>query len=332
MTATNPSSGHRVFVGTDRVLGELLDEIAEQLAARGHQVVRAAAPGDVEAGPLHALVLTSRTPVLPAFLDAHPEVRGVVFASSGVNSIDVPDATRRGIVVANGATPENHGSMAEATIMLALALRLRLPDRIDALAQGRPRPRPAELDSHSLRGATLGLVGFGRIAREVCLRLAGWGVGPILCHTRTPRHEEWPEVEFVSLERCLGEADIVSVHLPLDPATRGLIGARELGLMRREAVLINTSRGGIVDETALADALRRGDIAGAAIDTFETEPLPGDSPLRGAPNTILTDHVVGHTVEMYRSLVPAGVENTERVLRGERPLSFVNPDVLRTRT
>ncbi|MDT0445412.1 NAD(P)-dependent oxidoreductase [Streptomyces johnsoniae] len=315
-------------MGTDRVLGELLDEIAGQLAARGHRVVRAADPRNVEDGPLDALVLTSRTPVGPSFLDRHPELRGVVFASSGVNSIDVTDATRRGVVVANGATPENYGSMAEATIMLALALRLRLPDRLAALAERRPRPRPAELDSHSLRGATLGLIGFGRIAREVCTRLAGWGTGPILSHTRTPRPGAWPQVDFCSLDRCLTEADIVSIHLPLNDATRGLIGAPELRRMQRGAVLINTSRGGIVDEVALSDALHRGHIAGAAIDTFAVEPLPADSPLRGAPNAILTDHVVGHTVEMYGSLVPAAVENAECILRGERPPYLVNPDAL----
>ncbi|MFF8842756.1 NAD(P)-dependent oxidoreductase [Streptomyces sp. NPDC015127] len=322
----------RVCVGTDRVLDELLDEVAGELARRGHDVVRATDPLLAGDGPLDALVVTSRTRVGPELLDRHPELRGVAFASSGVNSIDVPDATRRGIMVANGATPENHGSMAEATIMLALALRLRLPDRLAAVAEMRPRPRPCELDSRSLRGATIGLVGFGRIAREVCTRLAGWGVGRILCATRTPRPDEWPDVEFCSLDTLLEESDIVSIHLPLTGATRGLLGPEQLKRMRPGAVLINTSRGGIVDEPALADALREGSIAGAAIDTFEIEPLPAESPLRNCPNVMLTDHVVGHTVEMYRSLVPAAVENVERMLRGERPPHLVNPDVLAFRS
>ncbi|MFJ3303929.1 NAD(P)-dependent oxidoreductase [Streptomyces sp. NPDC086549] len=317
----------RVVVGTDRVLDELLDEVADELARRGHDVVRADDPRTVS-GPFDALLVTSRTPVGPDLLDRHPELRGVAFASSGVNSIDVADATRRGIVVANGATPQNHGSMAEATIMLALALRLRLPDRMAALAEGRPRPRPAELDSRSLRGATLGLIGFGRISREVCTRLSGWGVGRILCHTRSPRPDAWPEVEFCELDRLLRESDIVSVHLPLTEGTRGLIGRDQLALMRPDSTLINTSRGGIVDEDALAEALCRGSVAGAAIDTFGIEPLPSDSPLRGAPNAILTDHVIGHTVEMYRSLVPAAVENIEQILTGGRPPFFVNPEVL----
>ncbi|WP_433386888.1 NAD(P)-dependent oxidoreductase [Micromonospora sp. KLBMP9576] len=301
--------------------------MADELTRRGHEVVRADDPSTVTA-PFDALLVTSRTPVGPDLLDRHPELRGVAFASSGVNSIDVHDATRRGIVVANGATPQNHGSMAEATIMLALALRLRLPDRMAALANGRRRPRPAELDSHSLLGATIGLIGFGRIAQEVFARLAGWKVGRILCHTRSPRPEAWPEVEFCPLDRLLRESDVVSVHLPLTGATRGLIGRDELGLMRREATLINTSRGGIVDEEALAECLHQGSIAGAAIDTFRIEPLPADSPLRDAPNAILTDHVVGHTVEMYRSLVPAAVANIEQILTGGRPPHLVNPDAL----
>ncbi|MGW7411302.1 NAD(P)-dependent oxidoreductase [Streptomyces sp. NPDC054863] len=321
--------GHRarVCVGTDRVLDELLDEAADELRRAGHDVVRADDPRTVT-GPLDALLVTSRTPVGPDLLDRHPGLLGVAFASSGVNSIDVADATRRGIMVANGATPQNHGSMAEATVMLALALRLRLPDRIAALAEGRARPRPAELDSHSLRGATLGLIGFGRIAREVCIRLEGWGVGKILCHTRTPRPDAWPQVEFCGLDRLLDESHVVSVHLPLNDVTRGLLGQEQLARMRPDSVLINTSRGGIVDEDALARALHRGSIAGAAIDTFAVEPLPSDSPLRGAPGALLTDHVVGHTVEMYRSLVPAAVDNIERILRGERPPFLVNPEVL----
>jgi phosphoglycerate dehydrogenase-like enzyme len=202
-----------------------------------------------------------------------------------------------------------------------------LADRLTAANRLLPRPRPAELDSRSLRGAALGLIGFGRIAKEICARLAGWGLAAILCHTRTPRPQEWPQVRFCSLDRLLAESDIVSVHLPLDATTRGLVGRPELDRMRRDAVLINTSRGGIVDEVALADALRGGTIAGAAVDTFAVEPLVADNPLRGVPNVLLTDHVVGHTVEMYRSLVPAAVENTERILRGRQPRYPVNPAV-----
>jgi len=318
----------RIHVDADRVLGELLDEIAEQLAHRGHEIVRGvdlrAADAGSDEGPLHVLVVTSRTPVRADFLDRHPELRGVVFVSSGVNSIDVTDATRRGVIVANGATPENHGSMAEATIMLALALRLRLPDRLAAVAEMRPRPRPTELDSRSLRGATIGLVGFGRIAQEVCRRLTGWGVARILCHTRTPRPGEWPDVDFCSLDTCLSESDVLTIHLPLTSATRGLLGPDKLARMRPSSVLINTSRGGIIDEAALAQALQRGSIAGAAIDTFDVEPLPAESPLRNCPNVMLTDHVVGHTMEMYRSLAPAAIENVECILRGERPPFLVN--------
>lgn len=331
MKADDPLAGIGVHVGSDRVLDELMDKVSAELQAKGCAVSRPERPSlaELHDGPDEnaVLVVTSRTAVTKDYLSRHPSVRGVVFLSSGVNSIDIPDATRRGIVVANGATPENQGSMAEATVMLAIALLLRLPERVEAFREERPRPAPSEITSRTLRGATVGLIGFGRIAKEVCRRLEGWGVERILCHTRKPQPKQWPGVTFASLPECLQASHVVSIHLPLTAQTANLVDAQALSLMREDAVLINTSRGGIVDEGALAQALRTGRLAGAAIDTFDIEPAPTGNPLRSCPNVILTDHVIGHTRRMYDSLVAAAVQNVERILRGAVPEYIVNPQV-----
>ena len=311
----------RIAVGRDRVLDELLDDAAGILADHGHTITRMDAPEGLT-GPADALLIASRTPVTPGFLDAHPELKAVIFLSSGTNSIDLDDAARRGVVVANGATQENYSSMAEATIMLASALLLRLGDRLTECAEQRPRPQPSTLRSRMLMGSTLGLIGYGRIARQIPPRLAGWGV-TVLAHSRGATPADAPGVELVGLDELLRRSDVVSLHLALTAQTRGIIGERELGLMRPESYLINTARGGLVDEDALARALREGTLAGAAIDTVEHEPVAADNPLRGCPGLLLTDHIIGHTRQMYDSLVPAAVANLEAVMESETPPGVV---------
>jgi D-3-phosphoglycerate dehydrogenase len=330
-----------VFVGSDHVLDDILSGVAERLATAGLRVVRGPA-----APPPHrtryrpdewpqyfadasVAVISSRTEIPPELMDWAQHLRGVVFASSSTASCDLPAATRAGIAVAAGATPENMESMAEATVMLAVALMLDLPVKQRQLADARPRPAPADITARMLAGSTVGLIGFGRIAREVVARLAGWKPGQILACVRHPeRYGDWPGVSFVDLDRLLAESDVVSLHVPLDAATVGLLGRRELARMKPGAVLVNTSRGGLVDENALVDALRSGRLRGAAIDTFVHEPVPVDHPLRQCENVILTEHIVGHTRELFDSLVPAAVANVTAILAGRRPLHLANREVL----
>jgi D-3-phosphoglycerate dehydrogenase / 2-oxoglutarate reductase len=329
-----------VFVGGDHVLNEVLDSVANQLETEGIRTVRGSAappPQRTEYGPdawpelfgtARVAVVSSRTSITPELMAWAPHLSGVVFASSSTASCDLAAATSAGVLVSSGATWANMASMAEATVMLASALMLDLPSKQRQLADGLPRPPFSELTARMLAGSTFGLVGYGRIAREVVARLRGWDVGEILAYTRSPDANRAPDVRFVRLDDLLAASDVVSLHLPLNASTRGVIGARELDLMRRDAVLINTSRGGLVDEMALFDALAGGRLRGAAIDTFEVEPPSAAHPLRGLPNVILTEHIVGHTRDMFDSLAGAAVDGVRAMLAGQVPINVANPDVL----
>jgi phosphoglycerate dehydrogenase-like enzyme len=319
----------RIFIASDFVLDVALDAAAGSLAQRGYDVVRGprAVPGtktvfdpadhDVLFARSDVLVVTTRSVVDDAILDAAPRLRGIVFPSIGTESLDMTAASARGLIVANGATPENFESMAEATVMLILNLLYDLRGTERVLRDN--APRPAQLSARMLKGKTLGLIGLGRIARGVVARLAGWGVD-IVCHKPGLAPGALPTgVRPVALEELLRSSDVVSVHTTLTASTTGLVGAKELALMKPTAFLINTARGLCVDEDAVHAALARGAIAGAALDAFRVEPLPPDSALRALPNAILTPHMVGHTRELFASFAPACVANVEAILAGRLP-------------
>ncbi len=328
-----------VFVGRDQVLGPTLDAAAVALQRLGHSVIRGHAedpPRVTRYSPAEAneyfrmadaILVSSRTVINADMMRSAPRLRGVAFVSIGSNSIDLAAATELGIVVANGATRENVESVAEASVMLMVALMLDLAGKQRQFSHRLPRPEPSMLSARMVSGSTIGLIGFGRIAQAVAKRLAPWGV-EIIAHRKRRDAGTVPGVEFVGLHELLSRSDVVSVHLPLTPETRGLLGVAELALMKRDAYVINTSRGGIVDEIALAAALNNGDLAGAAIDVFETEPPPADHALRGLENVILTEHTVGCTRELFSSLVPTAVENVVRIVSGREPLHVCNRGVL----
>ena len=333
-----PATSPRVFVGTDFILDEVLDQISDALAARGIEVVRGprAQAGNkpvyshAEYLPLvdraDIILVTTRFKVPPAMLDAAPRLRGVVFPSIGVDTLDIDDASRRGLIVAHGPTPENFIAMAESTVMLMVTLMLEVQRKERELRQS--LPRPAMPSARMLSGKTIGIIGYGRIGRAVAERLAGWGVRLIVHDPHIDASALPSHVSAVDLPALLRESDVVSLHVVLNEETRHMIGAAELRLMKPSAFLINTSRGPVVDEVALHRALAERWIQGAAIDTFEVEPLPADSPLRELDNVILTNHCVGHTREIYESLVPAAVENVTRILAGQPPLYPKNLEVL----
>lgn len=259
-------------------------------------------------------------------MNAAPRLRGVVSAVIGVDTIDMEAANELGLIVGHGAMPENFLGVSESTVMLIAALCLDLHGKETMLRTN--APRPAQLRARMVRGKTIGLIGMGRAARGVVERLAGWDVriqayDPYVSQASAP-----VGVTMVELDHLLRTSDVVSVHVTLTAETRRILGEAELRKMRPDAYLINTARGGAIDEDALYRILRDEVIAGAAIDVFEHEPLPPNSPLRMLDNVILTPHIVGHSQELMAAIPPAAAENVLRLLRGEPPLYVRNPEAL----
>lgn len=242
-----------------------------------------------------ALIIRSATTVDRALLDAAPRLRVVGRAGVGVDNIDLAAATERGIPVLN-APAGNTVSAAELTLALILSLARRVAEADASVRGGRwERSRFAGIE---LRGKTLGLVGAGRIGGEVARRAQAFGMETV-AHDPYLTEERAEEigVERVELQELLERSDVVTLHVPLTASTRGLIGREELARMKAGAFVVNAARGGVVDEEALAEALAEGRIAGAALDVYDREPLPEDSPLRGCPNVLLTPHLGASTAE-----------------------------------
>lgn len=246
----------------------------------------------------------------------------------GVDNIDVEAARELGIRVCN-VPQANAVSVAEYVIMACIFLLRRMEDATAALRRlENPYPALFARGSHEVRGKKLGLVGYGAIAHEVAKRAQGMEME--LLSASAPERERERGLAPGAAERELGvvrlpfeqllrESDVVSVHVPLTATTRDLIAARELALMKPSAFLVNTSRGGIVKEDDLADALAQGRIAGAAVDVFSVEPIRADNPLLGAPNAFLSPHSGGSTNECVIDAIRESIENVDRVLRGEEP-------------
>jgi phosphoglycerate dehydrogenase-like enzyme len=257
---------------------------------------------------------------------AAPRLRAVNSLVIGLETIDVDACTAAGVLVANGAIEENFLGVAEATVMLILALRLDLKAKERAMRTTGTRPLATR--AVLLRERTVGLIGMGRIGRAVVDRLRGFNVR-LLAHD--PFVADAPEgVVLVGLDQLLRESDVVSIHVMLTPGTRGMIGRREIGLMKPEAYLVNTSRGHIVDEHALADALNAGRLAAAAVDTFALEPTPLSNPLFEVDpdRLMLTGHCIAHSARIPGLLVNAAEENVLREASGEVPEYVVNPQVI----
>jgi glyoxylate reductase len=257
-------------------------------------------------------------------------VRLIQQPSTGYDHIDVDACREAGVPVAN-AGGVNAPSVAEYTIMAALILLKRiLYAHAKVVEGGWPQWELMEVGTFDLRGKTWGIIGLGRIGTEVAKRLRGWEVRIVYFDkVRRKDLEEQLGVEYRPLPRLLRESDVVSIHVPLTPETRKLIGERELRMMKPTAVLINPSRGEVVDEEALARALRERWIAGAAVDVYSVEPPPPDHPLvklarEGHPNILLTPHIAGANTDSRAKIIEFSISNIVRVLRGEKPEAVVN--------
>jgi D-3-phosphoglycerate dehydrogenase len=242
----------------------------------------------------------------------------------GYDNVDVDAATAAGIWVAR--VPDfclEDVSDHALALLLSCIRHTALRDR--RIRRGEWK-QIGEHRSHRIVGRTLGLVGFGTIARALLRKVSGLGLERILVFDPYIERREIEAAGAVSsgLRELLKESDYVSVHAPLSPETRGLIGARELGMMKPGAILVNTARGPVVDEKALADALSRGRLAAAGLDVFSEEPLPADSPLRNLENVLLTDHCGWYSEESMVELKSKTASNALEVLKGGRPLYSVN--------
>ena len=303
--------------------------IEPRLTERGYQVTpyrtfEAFAADPAALADADILVAAGNTPCDRALLAGAPKLRAVISPFTGTEGFDEVAATELGILIANGQTPENSESMAEATILLMLAALYDLHGS-EAVMRG-TAPKAARSRAFMLRGKTIGLIGYGNIARAMTVRLAGWGVR-LLAWSRRP-DPTVADVAWTELDDLLRRADVVCVLLSLNAGTHGLLDAARLRRMKPDAVLVNTARGGIIDETALVELARERPAMRIALDTFAIEPLPDDSPLRDLPNTILTPHMVGHTVESHAVLPVVAVDAVERILAGEPPLYVRNPAVI----
>ena len=314
--------------------------IAEEALAKLRGAVRVDTWPDPETPPSHEVIvekvqhvegllclLTDR--VDREVIEAGERLRVISNCAVGYDNIDVAAATAHGILVCN--TP---GVLTDTTADLAWALLMaaarRLPEAERYLRAGRWKSwSPQLMLGHDIYGATLGVVGFGRIGQAVARRAKGFEMRILYTDvSRRPEAEEALGAEFADLPTLLRRSDFVSLHTPLSEETRHLIGAEELALMKPTAVLVNTARGPVVDEQALAQALREGRIFAAALDVFESEPLPADSPLLGLENAVLLPHMGSATVATRGRMAGMAVDNLLAALRGQRPAYLVNPEVL----
>jgi D-3-phosphoglycerate dehydrogenase len=247
-------------------------------------------------------------------------LRGVVTPGVGVEKVDVAAATDLGIVVAN--SPGNSITMSEATLLLMLSVAKQLPQWIDK-ARSSTEPTLA-MRGMELHGKTIGLVGLGRIGKLVAGLARAFGMR-VLAYD--PYVTSSDLAELTTLETVLTTSDFVSLHPVLTPETFHLINAERLALMKSSAYLINTSRGGVIDEPALIQALQQGQIAGAGLDVFETEPPATDNPLLHMPNVIGTPHGLGHADESLRRCAAMTEENVLALIDGRVPPYIVNRQV-----
>lgn len=262
-------------------------------------------------------------------LDREPQLKVISNFAVGYDNVDVPAATARGVAVCN--TP---GVLTETTADFAFALLMaaarRIVEGVDYVRAGKWRTwGPKLLLGHDIHGATLGIVGFGRIGQEVAKRARGFDMRILYSDVaRNEQAERELGAVYRPLDELLRESDFVSLHVALTPETHHLIGARELALMKPEAILVNAARGPVIDTDALVAALRNGEIAGAALDVTEPEPLPADHPLAHLPNAIVVPHMASASVAARDRMAELAARNLLAVLHGQRPPQIVNPDVL----
>ncbi len=266
------------------------------------------------------------TPVTSRVIQGLARCRAIVKYSVGVENVDLSEATRQGIVVCNAPDycTEDVSDHAVA-LLLAGARRIVAMDR--HIRGGGWSDFPQASGIRRVRSMTLGLVGLGRIGRATARKMSSFGLRILVADPFLPPGSVPAGMERVTLETLLQQSDLISIHVPLSPQTHGMIGEAQLRLMKSSAILVNTSRGPVIDESALVRALREGRLSGAALDVFAVEPLPAGSPLRELDNVTLTPHHGAGSIEARAESVATVVKSIGAIARGYWPPFPVNRDV-----
>jgi glycerate dehydrogenase len=299
----------------------------DSLRALGDCVIydRTAEPEIVGRAQDAEALLTNKTPVRAATLERLPNLRYIGVLATGYDVVDVEQASRRKILVTN--IPEyGTRSVAQMTFALILELANRVGLHDEAVRQGQWRRSPdwsfCKAPTIELAGKTLGIIGFGRIGKAVSQIALAFGMDVLVTAGHRPDDLDYG-VRWGSIDEVLAQSDIVSLHCPLRPSTRGLICSERIAQMKPSALLINTSRGPLIVEQDLADALHRGRLAGAGLDVLSSEPPAETNPLIGAPHCIVTPHMAWATQEARRRLLATAVGNLSAWLGGH-PQNAVN--------
>ncbi|CAM5223026.1 Glyoxylate reductase OS=Ureibacillus acetophenoni OX=614649 GN=SAMN05877842_12018 PE=3 SV=1 [Ureibacillus acetophenoni] len=260
-----------------------------------------------------------------SLIDKAPNLKVISNMAVGYNNIDVDTATKKGIMVTN--TPDVlTETTADLTFTLLMATARRLVEASDFLRDGKWETwSPNLLTGQDIYGATIGIIGMGRIGEAVARRTKGFNMN-LLYHNRSrnPDVEQELGATYVSMETLLSESDFVVVMTPYTAETRNLITAEQLKLMKKSAILINTARGGIVNEADLYEALVNGVIWGAGLDVFEKEPVPADHPLLTLPNVVTLPHIGSASIATRLKMANLAAENLILALKGEKPKHLVN--------
>jgi phosphoglycerate dehydrogenase-like enzyme len=266
-------------------------------------------------------ILVANMKITDRILQGAPKVKLIQHWGVGYNNIDVFAAKQRGIPV--GLTPEGTSvAVAEHVLLLILSVYRKLVYVHNSLVNGKWLQWDLRTTTFNLHGKRLGLIGCGRIGQEVAKRVHAFGA--TMKFYDKYQTNDIPYLQPATFEEILTESDIISLHLPLNHETRELIGEAELEKMKPSAIVINTSRGPVVDERALYQALRNRTIAGAGIDVFEEEPTPPNNPLLTLDNVVVTPHLAAGTVDALREKMRAAFRNMERVSQGETPINIVS--------
>lgn len=266
-------------------------------------------------------------PVLPALLDLAPRLRVVSNFGVGFNNVDLAEMNRRGIAVCNtpGVLTD---AVADLTVGMIVAASRGLVANAKFVGEGRWGRESAPGLGWDLRGKTLGLVGFGRIGKAVAHRARAFGMNTCFFDVFDSPGAGWDDCVYQALDGLLREADVLSVHTNLTPETFHLLGEREFAQMKPSAWIINTSRGPVIDQAALTNALRERRIAGAVLDVLEIEPPPADDPILSLENAVILPHIGSATVETRAAMLDLSIRNLKAVLAGEPPPECVNPEAL----